>query len=291
MVNRFPQNICGKPFSYHELEILRKIIEEHPTETRAGISRIACEIFDWFSANGNLKQMSCRVALLKLHRAGFIQLPPARSAPANKRKGITITFLSDPGIPIVKHASELGPIAINQVCTSHESRLWNQLIARYHYLGYTPLPGAQIRYLVSCNEGLLAALSFSASAWRAFPRDHWIGWNDSQRKTRLHLVVNNSRFLILPWVQSCHLASKILARCTKQLPHDWLARYGYAPCLIETFVEKNRFHGTCYRAANWICVGQTQGRGKKNFYHLHPLPIKDIGLYPLHKHFKEVLCA
>ena len=134
MVNRFPQNICGKPFSYHELEILRKIIEEHPTETRAGISRIACEIFDWFSANGNLKQMSCRVALLKLHRAGFIQLPPARSAPANKRKGITITFLSDPGIPIVKHASELGPIAINQVCTSHGSRLWNQLIARYHYL-------------------------------------------------------------------------------------------------------------------------------------------------------------
>lgn len=202
-----------------------------------------------------------------------------------------ITSISDPAPTITKPVDQLGPLSIKPVSSTKESQLWNQFIQRYHYLGYKPPPGARIRYLVQCPNGFLAAISFSASAWKTAPRDKWIGWTDIQREKNLHLIVNNSRFLILPWIKSKNLASKILSLCAKQLPSDWLTMYKYQPVLMETFVEKNRFHGTCYRAANWILVGQTQGRGKKDTYHLHPLPIKDIWLYPLNPNFKNILCS
>ena len=287
---KFPINICGKPFSHTQLDVVCKTLTEHPTETRSGLSRIICQRFGWLTANGCPKEMSCRVAMLKLHRAGLIKLPAPKRANTNGRISIQITPISNPAQPITKTASELGPLSIYQVQSPRESQLWNQLIHRYHYLGYKPLPGAQIRYLIRCNHGLLSALGFSASAWKIAPRDKWIGWNDLQRKEHLHLIVNNSRFLILPWVQSRHLASKILSLCARHLSSDWLTRYGYKPVLLETFVEKNKFHGTCYRAANWVLVGQTKGRGKKDYYHQHLLPIKDIWLYPLTPNFRKVLC-
>lgn len=133
---------------------------------------------------------------------------------------------------------------------------------RYHYLGYTPLPGAQIRYFIRSSTGLLGAIGFSAASWKVAPRDTWIGWSASVQKQNLHLIVNNSRFLILPWVKSKNLSSHILSLCAQQLPHDWQQTYGYTPVLMETFVEKDRFAGTCYKAANWIYVGLTKGRGK-----------------------------
>lgn len=290
MMIKFPINICSKPFSCVELDIVREILRTHSTETRSAISRLICQRFGWFAANGSLKQMSCRVAMLKLHRAGLIKLPSARRANINGCKKPQITSISDPAQPITKPVSQLGALSADWVQSPVESQLWNQLIDRYHYLGYKSLAGAQIRYLIRCSNGLLAALSFSASAWKIAPRDKWIGWNDQQREERLHLIVNNSRFLILPWIQSRHLASKILALCARRLRADWLIRYGYKPVLLETFVEKNKFSGASYLAANWRCVGQTKGRGKKDFYHLYQLPIKDIWLYPLTPNFRRRLC-
>jgi hypothetical protein len=289
---KFPINICSKPFFHEDLNTIHQILKDNPKETRSGLARIICQRFNWFSPNGRLKHMSCKAAMLKLHRKGLIKLPPPtkRGYNANKNIHIQITSISDPAPPITKTPSQLASLSINQVKSPKESQLWNQFIHRYHYLGYKPLPGAQIRYLIQCKDGFIGAISFSASAWKVAPRDKWIGWTDSQREKNLHLIVNNSRLLILPWVRSKNLASKILSLCAKQLPSDWLVRYGYQPVLLETFVEKNRFKGTCYRAANWILVDQTQGRGKKDRYNLCQLPIKDIWLYPLKSNFREELC-
>ena len=161
---------------------------------------------------------------------------------------------------------------------------------RYHYLGYTPLAGAQLKYLVYSGERLLALLGFGASAWKIAPRDWYIGWSEEKRAENLQLVVNNARFLILPWVASRNLASMILSRVTARLADDWMSRYRYKPVLLETFVEKKRFTGASYRAANWQLVGSTKGRGKKDRFNDAALPIKDIYLYPLRPDFKPLLC-
>jgi hypothetical protein len=169
-----------------------------------------------------------------------------------------------------------------------DSRLWNEFIHRYHYLGYQPLPGVQLRYWVQAGDRRIALLGFGA-AWTCAPRDRFIGWNSAQRQQSLHWVVNNARFLILPWEESKNLASEILGLATRQLPEDWQPRYGYLPWLLETFVETARSPGICYRAANWLPVGQTQGRGKLGPSGKQSVPIKDVWLYPLGKGFKNGL--
>ena len=184
---------------------------------------------------------------------------------------------------------ELPALAFQPVVSRKDSRLWNEYIQRYHYLGFTPLPEAQIRYFVTAQERLVALLGFGASAWQTAPRDRFIGWTPQQRQDRLHLIVNNGRFVILPWVRCPGLASQILGRVARQLPSDWQTRYGYRPVLLETFVETPRFRGTSYRAANWILVGQTQGRGKLGPAKKISVPIKDIWLYPLARNFRQIL--
>ena len=171
------------------------------------------------------------------------------------------------------------------------SRLWNQYIARYHYLGDTPMSGSQMRYNIFAGERLVALLSFGASAWKLKARESFVGWSEAQRQHNLQLVVNNARVLILPWFESKGLASKILAKAARQMPEDWLARYGFRPVLLETFVEFERHRGTCYKAANWINVGRTTGRGKKSTSHKRLIPLKDIWPYPLRKNFASVLCS
>jgi len=170
-----------------------------------------------------------------------------------------------------------------------DSALWNEYIDRYHYLGYTPLPGAQLRYFVKSEDQVLALLGFGAAAWKTAPRDAYVGWDASTRKKNLHLVVNNARFLILPWVRSKNLGSKILSLISKRIRADWQERYHYEPVLLETFVEKERFLGTCYKAANWVYVGDTKGRGKPDVHHECNLPVKSVWLYPLRKDFRERL--
>lgn len=254
MAIKFPINICSKVFTYEDLERMREIIKENPQANRKVLSQIVCKEFAWIAANGRLKEMSCRVAMLKLHRAGLINLPVSQSKKRNPKKKYQLTSASDPQFSIDKSIKEIKEIELIAVGNRKASQLWNEFIERYHYLGYTPLSGAQIRYLIYCRDGLLGAISFSASAWKVEDRDKWMGWDAKQREKNLHLIVNNSRYLILPWVRVMHLASKILGICARQIKRDWKQRYGYEPVLLETFVEK-RFKGTCYKASNWIlCV-------------------------------------
>ena len=231
--------------------------------------------------------MSCRVAMLRMHADGLIDLPtPRRTKPA--LLPFCSTSATDPKEPILHPVHHLGTLSLHLV-GRNDSSLWNEYIGRYHYLGYTPLPGAQLRYFVLLNQQVIALLGFGAAAWQAAPRDDYIGWTHSLRKRHLPLVVNNARFLILPWIQVKNLASKILAMAVKQLPIDWQNQYQITPVLMETFVEKDRFAGTCYKAANWIHVGTTKGRGKLGPSGKQSVPIKDLLLYPLQKDFRRIL--
>jgi len=278
---------CGRAFSRDEIEWMRTLISEDPTRTRADLSRLTCREFNWLKADGGLKEMSARVAMLRMHDDGLIELPPPRCKRPDAR--IRISQQTDPGEAIDQPAHWLAPLSWRRVKKRPESRLWNEYIQRYHYLGYKTLPGAQLRYFVYAGEHPIALLGFGAAAWQTAPRDYYIGWSHEQRKRNLHLVVNNARFLILPWVQSKNLASMILAQAARILPGHWLERYGYRPLLLETFVEKSRFRGTCYNAANWTLLGQTKGRGKLGPAGKQSVPIKDLWIYPLHRRFREKL--
>jgi hypothetical protein len=278
---------CGRAFGRDEIEWMRTLISEDPTRTRADLSRLICREFNWLKADGGLKEMSARVAMLRMHDDGLIELPPPRCKRPDAR--IRISQQTDPGEAIDQPAHLLAPLSWRRVKKRPESRLWNEYIQRYHYLGCKTLPGAQLRYFVYAGEHPIALLGFGAAAWQTAPRDYYIGWSHEQRKRNLHLVVNNARFLILPWVQSKNLASMILAQAARTLPGHWLERYGYRPLLLETFVEKSRFRGTCYNAANWTLLGQTKGRGKLGPAGKQSVPIKDLWIYPLHRRFREKL--
>ncbi len=281
---------CGREFTGSELERIQALIAENPSLNRAALSRLVCDALGWRRANGGRKDMSCRVAMLRMERDGLLRLPPPERGNGNGRNRPRLTAASDPGEPITSGAGALGELSLRSVATARQSALWNELIERYHYLGYKPLPGAQLRYMVFAGSELLALLGFGAAAWKVAPRDHFIGWSVEQRVENLQRVVNNARFLILPWVRSRNLASRVLAVATRRLPQEWLQRYGYQPLLLETFVDRTRFEGTCYRAANWLRVGQTRGRGKLDRQHRYGLPVKDVWLYPLHRRFRSVLC-
>jgi len=193
---------------------------------------------------------------------------------------IEFTPATDPQSHVVCPVNQLPQLQL-QMITKPTSALWNEYIERYHYLEYTPLPGAQLRYFITAGEQIVALTGFGAAAWQTAPRDQFIGWNHDQRKRNLPLIVNNARFLILPWIQSKNLASKILSLMARHLPDDWENRYNIRPVLLESFVQKDRFTGTCYKAANWQNVGETKGRGKLGQRGKISVPIKDIWVFPL----------
>jgi len=282
----------GRTFSESELATIHSIIDEDTTGMRTVIARRTCEQLEWYRADGKPKSDSMAQVLNRMETDGLIELPPSRTGPHSIRaKPIQHTERTDPGDPITSPAGELaGDLRIEIAETDERKSLWNEYVDRYHYLGYTPMAGAQLKYLVYSQDRLLALLGFGASAWKIAPRDWYIGWSDEKRQENLNLVVNNARFLILPWVSSKNLASTILSRITARLPNDWMCRYNYKPVLLETFVEKKRFTGASYRSANWTLVGSTKGRGKKDRFNKAALPIKDIYLYPLHPQFKQLLC-
>src|SRR5215472_4570226 len=261
--------------------------------SRVTLSRRVCGKLNWRSPNGKLKEMSCRVALSKLQRRGVIQLPALNHrAPGRKKRDLNESI---PGPePIACSLRELGGVELVKVTSadSKVSKTWNELMERYHYLGSGPLCGAQLRYLIKSAKGQwLGGLAFSASAWRVKARDHWIGWNDRSRKENLHKVVSNSRFLILPWVKVQNLASHVLGQAAWRLRADWQERYGFEPVLLETFVDRSRFSGSSYRAANWLYVGQTSGRGRQDRKKTFSLSAKDVYLYRLSEKACEVLCS
>jgi hypothetical protein len=278
---------CGREFSQQQIEWLEQLIATHPGISRQEISRRFCEQLGWRKPDGALKEMSCRVALLRMDRDGLIRLPAPRRAYGRPQGQVAHTAMGEFQPGICKGAGQFD-LALELV-DRQRSAFWNELVDRYHYLGYSRLPGAQLRYFVNSPEGPVALLGFSAAAWATAPRDKHIGWDGYLRKKNLKFVVNNSRFLILPWVRSKGLASRILAMAARRLPTDWQKRYKYRPVLLETFVDKERFAGTCYKAAGWICVGQTQGRGKLDVRHSNKVPIKTVWLYPLERDFRKRL--
>ena len=281
---------CGRDFSKQELALIRKLISENPSASRAVLSRLTCQALDWYKIDGGLKEMSCRVAMLRMHDDGLIKLPAPRHryCPANN---VQFTSATAPKSKIKKPVHALLSVQLRIVRGRQQSRLWNEYIHRYHYLGYKPLPGAQLRYFVISENNIIALLGFGASAWQCAPRDKYIGWTHDQRKKKLQYIVNNARFLILPWVKCKNLASKILSLASHRLSRDWQDHYGYQPVLLETFVERDRFAGTCYKAANWVLVGQTKGRGKLGPAGKISVPIKDLWLYPLERNFRHELTS
>lgn len=277
---------CGREFTETDRELIRTLLES-PGINRQKLSRLFCEATEWRKPDGGLKEMSCKVALLRMHREGHIILPSPQKPANNHLKKGKRTLFALPQPEVNKKAGE--HVLQLVIAEKADSALWNEYIDRYHYLGYTPLPGAQLRYFVKSGTQVLALLGFGAAAWKTAPRDEYIGWDAERRKRNLHLIVNNARFLILPWVRSKNLGSKILSMVSRRIVSNWRQRYNYEPVLLETFVEKERFLGTCYKAANWIYVGDTQGRGKLDVHNEYKLPVKGIWLYPLRKDFRRHL--
>jgi len=278
---------CGRDFTPKEFEQIRLLIKHNPNFNRTRLSTEVCRMFQWLKPDGKLKDMSCRVAMLRMEKDGLIQLPPSTRKKQLVKK-IEFTSATDPQHPISSPVNQLPQLHL-QLVTKATSALWNEYIERYHYLGYSTLPGAQLRYFITAGEQIVALTGFGAAAWQTAPRDQFIGWSHEQRKKNLHLIVNNARFLILPWIQSKNLASKILSLMIRFLPDAWEARYNIRPVLMESFVQKDRFAGTCYKAANWVKVGETKGRGKLGPAGKISVPIKDIWVYPLNKKFKILL--
>jgi hypothetical protein len=284
---------CGREFTPADLDVVRALAASLPT--RARIAEAAAAALGWRRPDGQTKAMSARVALNRMAADGLIVLPAPRNTNGNGR----IPRHADPAQPglfdpepITTDLAALAPIDPRPVTTAAEAACYRHLITTHHYLGYTPLPGAQLRYLLhTASHGVVAALGFAASAWKCAARDTHIGWDTPTRQTHLHLVVGNARFLIPPHLRVPHLASAALAATTRRLATDWQAAYGYTPVLVETFVETPRFTGTTYRAANWTHVGTTTGRGKLDRHHTHALPVKDVYLYPLHRAWRAILTA
>lgn len=271
------------------MHVVREVLEGSRGLNRAELARRVSHALDWRTVGGSYQYMSARVGMLRLARAGLIDLPKPRNSNGNggELKGRK-THLPV-GSPVIVSADRLAGLELRLVQSPAESALYNGMMAEYHYLGYRPMAGAQVRYLIGWAQGMLGAVSFGAAAWRLAARDSFIGWDGEQRQERLHLIVNNSRFLLLPWVRSPNLASKVLGMCGRRLGQDFVQRYGYRPVLAESFIEEGRFKGSCYRAANWQYLGLSQGRGKKGQWHEQRVPPKGIWVYPLHRRFRSIL--
>lgn len=281
-------NYCGKKWSEADLERIRSLIAAAPQARRSELARQVCAAFAWRRINGQPNEMSCRVAMIRMCRDGLITLPPPSHGYTLPRRSFT-SEASDPKPLIEINIVDLVDLKVDLVARGKQLALWNELISRYHYLGYRISPGAQQRYFITGGGHLLGVMGFGGAAWKVAPRDSFIGWTAQQRQERLHLIVNQTRFLILPWVRCHNLATKALALVKKRISADWRARYGYAPVLLETFVDKERFSGTCYKAGNWLNIGLTQGRSRMDRYTKKDQPIKSIWLMPMTTNFRETL--
>ena len=283
---------CGRTFSAGELELTRQIAVEFSALGVTEIARTVCQLLEWKRPNGGLKNHECRQLLERLAAEGFLKLPDLRKLGGRGPRRADISGPCCEPAAVECAASECEPLELVLVEGKAENRRWRELVERYHYLGCRVPFGANLRYWARNRDGELACLLWTSPAWKIQARDVWIGWSDQQRRRNLQSVVNNGRFLILPWVRVKGLASKILALSARQIPRDWETRYGPRPLLLETLVDAARFRGTCYRAANWIHVGQTAGRGRMDREHnAHGQTVKDIYVYPLVRDARQRLCG
>jgi hypothetical protein len=283
---------CGRTFRADELELMRQTTVEFSALGVTEIARTVCELLEWTRPNGGLKNHECRQLLERLHAEGFLKLPEVRKLGGRGPRRADVSAPRVAPVPIACAASECEPLELVLVEGPAASRRWREQVERYHYLGCRVPFGAHLRYWARNRERELACLLWTSPAWKMRARDEWIGWSDQQRQRNLQSIVNNGRFLILPWVRVKGLASKILALSARQMPRDWEIRYGCRPLLLETLVDAVRFRGTCYRAANWIQIGQTAGRGRMDREHkAHGQAVKDIYVYPLVRDPRQRLCG
>jgi hypothetical protein len=265
------------------LKLIREVVSDFRSLSLTEIARTICELLEWKRPNGRLKNHECRLLLEKLSAVGLVTLPPLRESGPHGPRVVISTEHGAEQEPLSCSVGQLSPLTLTVVRSRSESALWNELVQRYHYLGYRVPVGANLRYLVRSvsADQVLACLLWSSPAWKMAPRDGWIGWTNEERARNLQLIVSNSRFLILPWVRVRYLASTVLSLCARQLPADWERLYGYRPLLLETLVDA-QFRGTSYRAANWIYLGETRGRGRMDQHHVaHGRSVKRIYVYPL----------
>lgn len=285
--------IQGREIGQEEIDLICGLLSEHGEWHRTRLSRELCGRWDWHNAAGQPKDMACRLLLLKLERAGHIRLPARRGPSVNARRHRVVPIVPHNRERIAEPLCQLLPLDIAVVkSASEDMALFRSLIAQYHYLGVRSAAGENLRYLARDRHGrLLACLWFAAAAWRCQSRDRFIGWDDQARKVHLSYVANNTRFLVLPWVRVDNLASHLLSRLVKRISRDWEGKYGHRLYALETFVDRSRFTGACYRAANWRRVGQTTGRTRNDVINRGPLAsVKDVYVYPLARNFRRGLC-
>ena len=283
--------VQGQPL-YPDVSLIERLLEVNPGWGRTRLSVKLCELWDWRAPNGQLKDMACRNLLLRLEQAGQIRLPPRQRKSTNAYRNRCPLWVPHPIDPIEGPLKDLLPLQVACLGTGCEQdRLFRYLVAQHHYLGCRNVAGENMKYLIySCDGRVLACMLFAAAAWKSAPRDRFIGWSPAVRERNLPYVTNNSRFLILPWVKVASLASHILSRVLRRVSQDWMDKYAHPIYLLETFVDRSRYRGTCYRAANWQCVGQTTGRTRNDRYQRIRTSPKDLYVYPLLRQYRNRLC-
>jgi len=282
--------ILKREIGLNELATIKELIRTKGHRGRTYISKQLCLLWDWRLLNGQLKDIACRDLLRRLEKRGLIDLPPALQAARRPGYKNTTTLPKDfVAQPLSQSLRDFCSIDIEMVRGSQQEGLYNALIDSYHYLGYHQGTGEQLKYVIRGDGQVLAAIGFGGAAFKAAARDRLIGWDRAARETHLVKVVNNNRFLILPHVRVPLLASHILGLISRRIRSDWQDYYKRDIVLLETFVEQGRFKGTCYKAANWRHIGQTTGRGRNDRYSVNQVPIKDIYIYPLDRHYQKIL--
>jgi hypothetical protein len=285
--------VQGRQLETSDIFRIRQLMAENPTWSRRRLSEVIAQEWDWRNGSGRIKDMAARAMLLKLDALGLISLPPRRRRPSNRMAAGRISRQNWDQSIITGTLRQLGPITIQEISNdAAERKRFAAALAEFHYLGYRGTVGENVQYAVADATGrLLACLLFGAPAWKCKSRDEFIGWSQAQRQRRLNCITNNTRFLILPFVRVPHLASWILGKALRRLSQDWHGKYGHPILLVETFVERDRFAGTSYKAANWIRIGSTTGRSRQDRNHTLRVPVKDVYVYPLHSHFRAELSA
>ncbi len=285
--------IQGRQVTEGDVELIRNLLQENPSWNRTKLSRELCRRWNWINSRGRIKDMACRTLLLKLHGSGKIVLPARQgSSSPNRSRNRIIPWVPHSIDPICCGLQQLLPLIIQIVSVgSAENALFRFLVSRYHYLGYGNTVGENLKYLIRDTAGrLVACLLFGSAAWKLQTRDRYIGWDEEARKRNLHLVTNNMRFLIPDWVKVAHLGSHLLAVVGKRISSDWSEKYGHPVWLLESFVNREKYKGTVYRASNWVHVGATTGRSRSDRYSTMKVPVKEVYLYPLSKRFRKELC-
>jgi len=284
-----PITIRRRTITEADLESIQIIVNDHWDKGRTPISQILCQKWNWTQPNGQLKDMACREVLLTLNRKGLLKLPPRKTSAHNEKRNRSIPLVEVDQSHVNCKLADLPPVELKMVRNTKLEPLYNSLIQEHHYLSYRQIVGNHLKYVAFVGNRPVACLSWGSAAWSVKSRDAFIGWDKKTKEQRLHFVANNTRFLVPSWVRVKCLASKVLSMNIKRISEDWIKVYHHPLYLLETFVDQNRFKGTCYKAANWIRVGQTKGTAKCGHNHLVHGKIKDVLLYPLAKGFRKKL--